>query len=464
MGKIKVHKLVLLMALALGACRKDGDAPNPEYPTGTDAYINNWMLDSLRRYYYWNEQLPASPDMEVDPRGFLAAVRDAADRFSYTLLPSDPATYPANNKQFGFDYATIEDAQSGEVIGIVKLVLADSPASRAGLKRGDYIATINGHRITATNAETLQEQVLNGDGFTLGMAIRDGNTWKETHTLELSAGVILDQHAVSQLFEQDGQKVGYLYFEGFNPGLAASLMPAFTAFKSAGISGLILDLRYNGGGQVSEAAGLCALIAPGINHETPFITFRGNRNGGVNTLSFGKASTFDGTADFGALLDHNLALNRLYVLGTAATASASEVVINNLKPYMEVYLVGQCTMGKDVASFAITDLRTPKLVQWELHPIIYKLANAAGQGDYSTGIAADLEVDELADLPLKPLGDPADPMIAAALGHMGIIPVRSGVSRKAALARDATGPVVLTDSRVRRVWRSVVITGPMTGR
>ena len=344
-------------------------------------------------------------------------------------------------------------------MGLIKLVLKDSPASRAGLKRGDYISKINAKAITAANAQALQQEILSGDRFSLTLAEQSNGLWTDTRSLELGKGIILDQRETSKVIENDGKKIGYLYFTDFNAGLASSLTAAFSNFKSQAINDLILDLRYNSGGQVSEAAALCAMIAQNVTFDKPFITYKGNKNGGAKTESIGSAATFDRTANFNVLLQQNLGLSRVYILSTAATASASEVMINNLKPFIQVIQIGEKTRGKDEASFKIFDARVPKLVNWEMHPIVYKLFNANGNGSYSAGINPDVAINELSVLPLLPFGDTADPLLKAAIAKATGKSLTAVISPKVLLNNlSFKAGTVLLDSRANAAHNSMVIT------
>jgi len=437
------------------ACKKDNT--KTVYPVGTNENINTWILDSLKRYYYWSESLTSEPGIDKNPKDFFAAIRNPADRFSYIVLPDDASTKIPGNRDFGFDYTTVKYQNTNEVIGIIKLVLSDSPAFRAGLKRGDYISKINNKKLTE-NAEALQQEIFNNNHFLLGLAEFEGNTWVDTRSVEIIKGVTLDQSAISKIIESEGKKVGYLYFQDFNAGLASSLNNVFAGFKSAGITELILDLRYNSGGQVAEAAGLCAMIAAGVTYDKPFIIYKGNRNGGVRTESIGSAATFDGTVNFNALTQNNLGLNRVYVLCTGVTASASEVMINNLRPYMQVIAVGEKTRGKDEASFRIFDARIPKQVLWEMHPIVYKLFNSDGNGDYSAGINPDLQANELTVLPLLSFGETADPLVKMAMAHASGKTTISAKGLKSTKIDELFSVEVLTDSRLKTAERSMVIT------
>lgn len=440
----------------LSSCKKD--QKRPDYPTGSNENINTWILDSLKRYYYWNEQLRADINISLPPKDFFNALRTPADRFSYINLPGDATTITPANRDFGFDYTSVSDQISTKVIGIIKVVLKDSPASRAGLKRGDYIGKINGKTLTSANAQTLQDEILSSNRFSLTLAEPNNNTWTDTRTIEISKGIILDQKEISRIIESDGKKIGYLFFIDFNPGLASSLTSVFNNFKTQGISDLILDLRYNAGGQVAEAAGICTMIAQNITYDKPFITYKGNKNGGNKTESIGIASTFDRTANFNTLIQQNLGLNRVYVLSTKTTASAAEIIINNLKPFMQVIQIGEKTRGKDEASFRIFDTRSPKQVNWEIHPIVYKLFNAQGNGLYSDGIKPDVEINEINTLPLLPFGDPNDLLIQTAINRITGKITKNGIGINNAHTGGFKAGNILMDSRLQSTQNTIAIT------
>jgi carboxyl-terminal processing protease len=120
-------------------------------------------------------------------------------------------------------------------------------------------------------------------------------------------------------------------------------------------------------------------------------------------------------------------------------------------------LIGEKTIGKDEASFTITDARIPKQVKWEMHPIVYKLFNAAGSGNYSAGINPDISVNEFASLPLLPFGDVADPLVRASIARITGKGITSA-SGKASTASNLYRVAVITDSHVFEAQNSVVIT------
>lgn len=458
LSKRQLPNLLLCFSIFVQlSCKKEND--KIVYPPGSNEAVNTWIADSLKRYYYWADQLPAHTDISKPPSVYFNALKNAADPFSYIILPGDPATGIASNKgKFGFDYTTITEQRTGLVLGVIKLVLNDSPASRNGLVRGDYISKINGKQLTRDNAKDLQNELLSGNSATLSIAHISGDRLIEDRDVEILSGTTFEQPAISKVLSTGNKKIGYLYINDFNPGLAASLYSVFAGFKSSVVSDLILDLRYNSGGQVAEAAGLAAMIVNSVNYSTPFIIYQGNKNGGRRTESLGNAATYDSTVNFDLALQYNLGLKQIYILGTGATASASEVMINNLKPYMRVTLIGEATRGKDAASFKIFDMRAPKQVEWEMHPIVYKLFNAAGNGNYSKGISPDIPINELETLPLLPLGSEEDPLIATAMTSIkgDHAQISTLVAQTAKMMKGAL--TVLADSKIFVSSSSVVFT------
>jgi C-terminal processing protease CtpA/Prc len=208
--------------------------------------------------------------------------------------------------------------------------------------------------------------------------------------------------------------VAYLFYNYFNDTYNAALQEVFQSFKSSGATELILDLRYNPGGSVCAAALLNAMIAPGISETTGFAKFNGNNHMGNKDVSYKAALSVpeSGKAiSYSTLADKQLKLSRVFILSGQGTASAAELTINTLKPYTQVIQIGETTYGKDKGAVIVSDTRIP----WTLMPITYNLQNAKGAGGYTTGITPDYKIDELSTLPLTPLGDNNDPLIAKAI-------------------------------------------------
>jgi len=407
--------LIILIGITIISCRET-DEGLPDFPEGSTESINVWVQDSMRRYYYWADQIPAKPDYHLPVKDFFKSLLSSQDRFSYIVDTKDSSTYPRSIRgMYGFDYAVLQ-LGNGEVVTVIKLVLTNSPAMNAGLKRGMMIKKINGTVITASNAEQLTSSLPDQTVINLTVGNWQNNTIVNEKNVTVYYGYSLEQPINSKIIEQAGKKTGYLYIYDFPDGMTQSLNQKFSEFKAAGVQELILDLRYNYGGSVSSAAALCSLIPSGISADSQFITYKGNKNGGEVKRTFSQQIAYDPNAlDFNTLHANSLGLNKVYILTSSSTASASEIVINNLKPYMEVIQVGEKTLGKDMAGFAIEDKRKPKKISWQIHPVIYKVFNANGEGGYSNGIVPQTLVDEYNSLPLLPLGDSDETLLSSVL-------------------------------------------------
>lgn len=405
---------MVLIGITTISCREDEILP--EFPEGSTESVNIWVQDSMRRYYYWADQIPAKPDYHLSVKDFFKSLLSPQDRFSYIVDTKDTSTYPRSIRgMYGFDYAILQ-LGNGDVVTVIKVVLSNSPAMNAGLKRGMMIKKINGTAITASNAEQLTSSLPDQNVIHLTVGDWQNNTIINEKNTTVYYGYSFEQPIISKIFEEAGKKTGYLYIYDFPDGMTQNLNQKFNAFKTAGVQELIIDLRYNYGGSVSSAAALCALIPSGITANSQFIIYKGNKNGGEVKRTFAQQIAYDPNAiDFNTLHSSSLGLSKVYVLTSSSTASASEIVINNLKPYMQVIQVGEKTLGKDMAGFAIEDKRKPKKISWQLHPVIYKVFNANGEGGYSNGIAPQIIVDEYTSLPLLPLGDSGETLISSAL-------------------------------------------------
>ncbi|MFU1856199.1 S41 family peptidase [Sphingobacterium sp. NGMCC 1.201703] len=445
-----LNLIVFLFVAQFLGCKKDP----PSYPVGSNAYVNNWILDSLRRYYLWNESLPKKVNKDQDPQLFFKSLLHANDRFSYMVNPEDPGSFPKSNRnQFGFDYSTVSSADGKLVFGVVKYVYSDSPASRNGLKRGDYISKINGQQLTAANAVVLQNELLIGDKGQLTLAALENNSLKDIRTVDLNMGMLVEQPILRETFHLNAKTIAYLYINDFSRGIAQSAMSDFTVFKNENVDALIVDLRYNPGGQVAEAAGIAGLIS-GLPFDTPFIIYTGNKNGGRKTESIGQSASGDRTLQYQQVLETGLKLKEVYILTSATTASAAEILINNLKPYVNVITVGETTRGKDQASFVIKDMRPSKTISWEMHPIIYKLSNALGAGDYAAGIVPQYHANEFESLPLKALPSLDDPLIQHAIGLIG--GSKSLDKRGASKQSSVSSLRILTDSKREQTNQNIL--------
>lgn len=399
------------------SCRKG--APDEPYPTDSLGRINRWVLDSMRRYYYWADNMPKNYDYNQPPDQYFKSLLSASDRFSWISNGQD--IKPPSNSYFthGFHFVLVQVPNYNNYIGVVTLVNAGGPADRAGLQRGSYFMKVNGAGITAANVEAIKEQLKQPAAVTVIPAEYENNSWKPLPEVTVGTGFAAENVVhYTRSFNAAGITTGYLFYNSFDEHYDGQLLQAMAKLKKANVRELILDLRYNAGGSVASSAKLAAMVAKNLTAGETYVIYQGNRHEGRKPRSLQTilgTSTNNTGKQYADLQGNSLSLQRVFILTTGATVSAAELVINNLKPFINVVQIGEKTAGKDEASFLIEDYRVPAQVQWKMQPTIYKLFNKNNQGGYHNGIAPQHPVEEIAALPLRNVGEAADPLVQKAL-------------------------------------------------
>jgi C-terminal processing protease CtpA/Prc len=228
-----------------------------------------------------------------------------------------------------------------------------------------------------------------------------------------------------KIIEREGKKIGYLVYLQYIPSYnLTSLKTAIQYFYDNKITDLVLDLRYNPGGYTSAAQFLCSSIAPlnVVNNKNTLVTYQWNDKYQAYWAS--KQREDQQMVRFDATVPVKLGLNKVCILTSYNSASASELTITGLNPYMNVTLVGDTTYGKYTASFTITpDIwyenasAYTSFKNWALQPIVMRYANSLGVTDFKKGFAPNYLVkDEL--LPAAPLGELSEPLLRKAVEHI----------------------------------------------
>lgn len=413
---MRITRYSWLCLLLLAACqKKDIVEPVPTGPV-TQAEVNKWVLDSMRYYYLWNDGLPGKADTTLTPLAWFATLHHSDDPFSLLYNSTDPTTLQRYFLYtYGIDFSVINwPSAPGGALGVIKQVVPGGAAATAGLQRGQTFTHINGTTLTSSNAAALSDAWLGGTQATLKLS--------DSTTVAIYLASNYEYPVYHTLLQSGSKKVGYVFYDAFNDDLNNSLVAAFSDLKTAGAQELVLDLRYNTGGSLSAAAVLTALIAPNVNANTNFLQLSGNGHLGTRSSSFANIMAYPerGPAPvFANVQPARLSLPRVFILTTRKTISAAELTINCLKAYTQVIQIGETTYGKDKAAIVITDQRSVKRLSWVLEPLTYRLLNAKGSGGYTTGIVPQYVLDEMGSLPLRAFGDPADPLLAKALGLIG---------------------------------------------
>jgi carboxyl-terminal processing protease len=391
--------------------------------------MNLFVRDVMTDVYYWYPSVPRVDPLRFDsPEEYLDAVRYRPLDHSFSYITSREAneSFFSDSQFIGLGLST---TVSGSEMRVLQ-VFEGSPAAEAGLGRGHRILEINGRTIEALNASGQLDQAFGpneiGAEVEVTFQTRDGEARRARVT---KRAVTIPTVSLTRVVTVDGQRVGYVFFRNFVRPSFAALDEAFAALREAKVTELVLDLRYNGGGLVDVAVHLASLIAGPVTNGQVMAKYVHND----------KYRSFDEDIRFEAT-DKGLGLSRLFVVTTRGSASASELLINALRPYMPVVVVGDRTYGKPVGQYGIPFC--DKVVA----PVAFSIRNIADQGDYFEGIPADcMAGDDIT----HDLGDAAEASFAEALHVLG-----TGVcSAKAPTA----GPLRARDDAWRPTgWQSIV--------
>ena len=293
---------------------------------------------------------------------------------------------------FGFKFSYINGKY------MIEYVYSNSPAKSAGMQRGDELVSVDGTSVSNLSKDEVAE--LFGDrkvGVQKSIKLKkqDGSST----TLQMKKeNIEVPSVLQKKVIEQNGKKVGYLLFDRFIEPSTKELYDAFRIFKNQGINELVVDLRYNGGGLVSVAGALGSLIRAEDDEKLLF------------TLQFNdKNRNKDMTYHLRAVDNSLSGINRVYFLTTKSTCSASEAVINGLKPYTDVVVIGSKTCGKPVGMVG------GEFCGKYIVPIEFKIVNSNGDGDYFGGLDTTCQV---ADDLTHDLGSSNESMLKTALYYI----------------------------------------------
>ena len=432
MKKFIAIVLGLLLITSFVNCSEDFD----DNPRSTS--VNDFIWKGLNQYYYWLEDSADLVDNRFsntqDYQNFINSfgtpealfnhllVAPEIDRYSvifsdYTALEQALSGTQKNN---GVDYELrLKNGSTTEVFGWVRYILPNSDAASKPIARGDIFYAVNGISLTTSNFRSLLGQ----DNYTLNMADFDNGAITPNG---LSVSLTKTTFSENPVYErkvitQGSQKVGYLMYNGFYGAYETELNNAFAFFQGEGITHLVLDLRYNSGGSVNTATRLASMITGQFNTQ---IFAKQQWNYKLESILNPEQllNRFTATLNNGSSINH-LNLDKVYVLTTKRSASASELVINGLKPYIDVIQIGDATAGKNVGSITVYDSPTFRKQnvnpthKYAMQPIVLKIANNDNFSDYVDGLPATVEqLEDIGNLGV--IGETSDPLLNTALNYI----------------------------------------------
>lgn len=457
---LNIGSRVLLLAALLVAGVRCASDPTSDYSktdpgsgsgstTVADEALKEWMVDYMRESYLWNEAMAqVTPDYTLEYERFLDRILldiEAQDDVNHDdghwengvrlYFYSNIQRYDADGESTAsltrgtrettegsgimYVYCYYRDASHQSCVFVVGSVAPESPAGKAGLKRGSVIEKVGGKTFGPDDVDRVFQEFVYPEGqvsvslagsdeeITYASGSYDDNPVWKTAVLDLP----------------DGRKVGYLCYDSFNYYYDDELLEAFSTIRDGGVDELVLDLRYNSGGHVVSSALLGTFVA-GTPHKDEVymrVSYNAQRMASgdpVAVYRIGNVNTGDGTySKILSALNVSLGLDRVYILCTEQTASASELVINGLRGLgIDVRLIGATTNGKNVGMESIT--KTFDDYEYVFSPITFYSENSLGFRDYGDGFAPDVEVSE-PETAIRDWGDPEDGMLEVALEWIG---------------------------------------------
>lgn len=417
-----IAALLLLVSFAFTSCEDDEGSS----PSASNAKVNDWILENMEFWYYWNTQLPGSTDKTLAPDQYFESLLVQEDRFSWIqddyqeLLNS----LQGISKEAGFEFVLYLESQTGSnVVGQIMYVKPNSSASAAGLKRGDVFSHINNQQLTTENYQSVLSSI--DENFSMrykALDVEAGQLGTE-QTISLQPVEYTENPIfLSKTFDIGGHKIGYFVYNFFANGVdnggeyESQMQTVFSAFKTQGITDLVLDLRFNSGGVESAANSLASHIGKGLDVSTIFSRKQYNadvQQAIIDDPDLGEEFLVSKFQSKSSNIGNQLGNGRVYILTGTRTASASELVINALKPYMDVFLIGDVTVGKNVGSISLYEENDPKIT-WGMQPIVVKIFNSQNQSDYGNGFSPNI-LDEDRSLSIYPLGDERETLLAHAI-------------------------------------------------
>ena len=436
----KTFQFTLLLFLAIFTLQSCQD--NDDVAATPTLEVQDFIWKGLNQYYLWQADVPNLGDNRFAnqdalntflsgypvPEDLFNALRvdKSIDRFSwivddYLVLEGQlQGTTKNNGVEFGLSY---KPGSTTEVFGYVQYIIANSDASTKNIKRGDFFTAVNGTQLTVNNYNSLLFGA--NENYTLNLAEYNGTTIVGNgKSVSLTKTVLTENPIlVNKVINSGSHKIGYLMYNAFYGDFDTKLNDAFGELKSQGITDLVLDLRYNGGGSVLSATRLASMIT---GQFTKQVFAKQQWNAKIN--SYFETNNPDALYNYFTDKIENTPINSLnmtkvYILTANGTASASELVINGLKPHISVVQIGDVTVGKNVGSVTVYDSptfgpenRNPKH-RYAMQPIVLKIVNSVGFGDYFNGLQPDYLLKETLST-LGTLGDPAEPLLSTAIGKI----------------------------------------------
>lgn len=394
----KILYLLLAVSLTLAGCSgSDSSLAGPQVgaPGCTIDGQKQFVLDVMRDIYFWYDLLPANVDLSLyaSPEALLAFLTSfqPIDDFSFINSAEADAQFFAEGQFEGFGFSSRFEA--ADDLRFTR-IFSGSPADQAGFQRGQRILELDGRTIAEIEVNEGVNVVFDQSPLQFRIQNLDGSEFSPTVSHDI---VTINPLPQWRVIDMGGVPVGYVELATFISTANPVFNSVFSGFNAAGVTDVIIDMRYNGGGLVDTARLLgdyLGGLVPGLIFS---ITEFNDKNSDLNETEF-----FEQIAN-------SMNLSRLVVISTSGTASASELVIHSMEPHTDVTIVGDTTFGKPVGQ--IGALFCDKI----LRATAFETLNSLSEGGYFNGLPVDCPaVDDLAEV----VGSATDPNLIAALTYL----------------------------------------------
>ena len=425
----------LLCFILLSGCEKD--------PIISNDGVNGFIHDNFRTYYLWNGNV-VKPGAGEDPFSYFRRLKDMNDPWSLLTDNYGGLNGSMNNTGLNTGMSLVFgslDEYTDKLFAVVEFVYKNTPAYRAGIRRGDIIGDINRSPIKESN----YGQLYYGTDLSFDICYMEGYNLVAKDRVHISAEeVYLDPIIETKVITAVGspKKTGYIFFSDYVDACHEALIRAFADFKAQGATEIVLDLRSNPGGAVATVELLCSILAPSQVIANRSLMIKELWNDDYMAL-LEEAGRLDSNTKiyFDPNVAVNMDLDKIYILTSERSASASEMTIIALQPYMDVKIVGRPTTGKYCGGMIFPN-KNRGYANWGMYLITFSYANSVGFTGFRNGLYPTTGFEARENrLNMYPLGDESDPLLHAALkdiypGEFTLAPASGEVNEIKFITRD----------------------------
>jgi carboxyl-terminal processing protease len=371
--KYLLYSFVFLLGLVVFSCQKDSEI---ELSSHADSvlYVNKKVESLMHDIYLWNGNVPSgiSPSNYSSPASYLdALIFKPIDKWSFIITKEEFNSYFVTGKYYGHGFAFELDNNNNFRISFI---YEKSDLKAVGVKRGWIIKQINNTKVDTTNIGNLLGPSELGVTNKFQFQKPDSSVVELSFTKkEIQSNTVLHYDTL----HISNKIVGHVVFKGFVTTAKEEITTVFNYFKLTNVTEVIFDLRYNGGGETEIAHYIANIMGGNIANGQIFakMTFNSKNSSKNWNYNFEKNSL---SQDF----------NSFYFITSGRTASASEDLINGLKPFFQQKLIGTTTSGKP------TGMNVMRILDYYFAPVTFKVANSEGFGDFYDGLKVDCEVQD----------------------------------------------------------------------